>query len=56
MKIKTTKTETGATIKSWNDSNTEWVVTSDTNTEQRFPKNKWTQKEAIEFYARINGL
>lgn len=56
MKIKTTQTKTGATVSSYNDSNIEWVVYSDANTEQRFPKNKWTQKEAIEFYIRLNQL
>ena len=40
-------------IRSYNDSGVEWVVSSDKMSTQRFPMNKWTQKEAIDLYIRL---
>jgi len=46
----------GIKVTAYNDSNSEWVVQAGDMTEQRFPINAWTMKDAMELAARIaNG-
>ncbi len=49
-----TKTIEGMEVKAYNDSNSEWVVSSSHQlafSEMRFDKRKFTMKRAMEFYA-----
>lgn len=48
-----TKTIYGIKVTAYNDSNVEWVVKAGDMTEQRFDKNKFNMREAMEFKARL---
>lgn len=52
MKVHT-KTLNGLKVTAYNDSGVEWVVQAGDMLEQRFPKNKFTMKAAMQFAADI---
>ena len=48
------KTIQGKLLTAYNDSNVEWVITFNGHTD-RYPKNKWTMKDAISFMVELWG-
>ncbi len=52
MKIYT-RTINNIKVTAYNDSNVDWVVKAGDMSTQRFPKNKFTMKEAMKFMADI---
>lgn len=43
----------GIKVSAYNDSNVEWVVQAGGFSAQRFPKNKFSMRDAMEFMAKV---
>ena len=48
------RTVIGVEVTAYNDSNAEWVISSDKHGTMRFNRNHFTMTEAIDLYIRIN--